>query len=271
MAAIDHDVASEQLITQLLQEDRILLESYRQAEIIHLDQFIAISEGEFLKPPNYLDNDADLAFELFLSDTAYAQTFQNEAFAENTADLQLAQRLTANERKIDMDAEFARRLQAMQYEGRNDIDDVKDAESIPGDHVVAMDPNALNNDEKEDVKPYQRIQMEDEHDNVATTSKGKGKGRQMSDPALLPDDRKRTKYEFDDRFSVMAEEQDDIIFSPTSRRPLRQLVHQAQIRPVPSMPKESRVLYLMPYVVHSEQARSRRARRGEVKRTCVSD
>ncbi|KAG6916428.1 hypothetical protein DXG01_006832 [Tephrocybe rancida] len=216
-----HDVLSEQLIAQLLQEDLNLLESFRQAEKLQLDQVMATSARAQGRIPTYSkqnavvndpDNDAVLAFEMYVadarvsSDAAYAQTVQNEAFTANTVDWQFAQRLAANERKFNLDAEFARRLQAMDDEGRSDIDNVKDAESIFGDKVMARDLNApISKDDGDDnVKPRQRIKIEDEHVNPVATSKDKGKGRQLS-PAMFPDNREVIKYS-SDGFSIKMEE-----------------------------------------------------------------
>ncbi|KAG6861297.1 hypothetical protein C0995_001851 [Termitomyces sp. Mi166 len=143
MTFASHDVLSERLISQILQDDLAMLESYRQAEKLQLDQVFATSARAHGRIPKYskqdaikdhLDIDADYAFELYVSDAlsssdaSYAQTVQNEVFTTNTVDWQLAQKLAANERKINLDAEFARRLQAIDDEGRTDIDQIKDAE-----------------------------------------------------------------------------------------------------------------------------------------------
>ncbi|KAG6816774.1 hypothetical protein H0H87_003037 [Tephrocybe sp. NHM501043] len=162
MAASVYDFASEQLIAQLLQEDLTLMDSYRQAEKLQLDQVIATSaraQGHIPKyskddtVSNNLDTDADIAFELYVSDArvssdaAYAQTVQNEAFTANTVDMQMAQRMAANER----------RGRVIRF-------------------VIAFE---------------EAIEIEDSA--ILTTSKGKG--RQLSSPPLYQDSRKRIKRE----------------------------------------------------------------------------
>ncbi|KAG6836717.1 putative NRPS-like protein biosynthetic cluster [Arthromyces matolae] len=206
--------ASEQLISQLLQDDLALLESYRQAEKLQLDQVIATSARASGRIPKYskqniandhMDVDGDLAFEVFVadalsnSDAAYAQTIQNETFTTNTVDLQFAQRLAANERKMNFDAEFARRLQAIDDQGEHDIDSIKDADSLLGSKALEVDLNAPVRDNfKDDVKPeYGAVKKEDE-DFALGTSRNKGKGREMP-PALMSSglDNQKRQYTVD--------------------------------------------------------------------------
>jgi len=108
------DLQSEQLIARLLENDLLLLQSFKQAETLQLEQVLATSaeaDGHIIDdsikttpamPP--ADADADLAFELYVedarvtSDAAYAQAMQNEANARETMDHQYALQLAAAER-----------------------------------------------------------------------------------------------------------------------------------------------------------------------------
>ncbi|KAF8067842.1 hypothetical protein FPV67DRAFT_1626064 [Lyophyllum atratum] len=163
MTAVAQDILSEQLIAQLLDNDLLLLDSFKQAEKLQLDQVVAASARTQGRIPKYskldsasmvIDADVDLAFQLYLSDArvsndaSYAQAVQSQTYTVNTADHQYAQKLAANERhdsirKVNLDAEFARRLQVMDDAGQADIDDVKDAECILGDNDTGIDLNAV--------------------------------------------------------------------------------------------------------------------------------
>ncbi|KAG5654567.1 hypothetical protein H0H81_000092 [Sphagnurus paluster] len=185
MTAVADDLLSEQLIAQLLQNDLADLESSMQAEKLQLDQVIAVSGGargrkspkdssDALAAP---DTDAELALRMYISDAQlindgeYAQAIQSQTSAADTVDWQYAQRLAANERKISLDAEFARRLQAIDDQGQ-DIDAIVDAESILGKDIARIDPNATIDKGPVSIK----------REEVAKTSasNGKGKGRQSS-------------------------------------------------------------------------------------------
>ncbi|KAG6812203.1 hypothetical protein H0H92_003939 [Tricholoma furcatifolium] len=219
--AVVHDALSEQLISQLLQEDVQLLDAYRQAEKLQLDHVIALSSQTQGRIPKYSkndaqenpDNDADLAFKLYVSeagisrDASYAQEMQNDIFAANTADVQLAQSLAANERKIDFDAQFARKLQEIDDEGNVDIDSIVDAESVLGDWKGSKELNAPANDAA-NLKHEPTVKTEAEFDTFTTSSKGKGKGRLFS-PPTSPDNKKRLRY--DTEFSVKMEEDEDML------------------------------------------------------------
>ncbi|KAJ7152586.1 hypothetical protein C8R43DRAFT_1003009 [Mycena crocata] len=178
MTSCEDDVLSELLIAQILEEDLRLLNSTKEAERLQLDQVLAVSARAKGRIPKFsasaatlvLKNDEDIALEIYAedarlsSDAAYAQRIQ----ASGLADMQYAQKLAAAEKKLMLDSEFAKRLQAVDDEGR-DTDRVEDAESLLGrdtiDKIMASD---LNDKGKEKSKPF--IKAEDfEHD------KGKGK------------------------------------------------------------------------------------------------
>ncbi|KAK7046632.1 RBR-type E3 ubiquitin transferase, partial [Favolaschia claudopus] len=153
------EILSEILIAQLLEEDLRAVESAKEAERLQLDQVFAVSARASGRIPKFsasaksvIQNDADFVFFgvvalAFLaadarisSDAAFAQRVQ----ASTIADLQYAQQVAAAEKKFMLDAEFARRLQAVDDEGQ-DTDQVQDAESLLGqdvvDHIMASDLN----------------------------------------------------------------------------------------------------------------------------------
>lgn len=157
MAAVADDLLSEQCIAQVLENDLRLLESLKQAEKLQLDHVVAVSARGGLIPKfsqpllPESESDVDLAFKFYVSDALanndadYAQSIQNEIQATIIQDWQYAQKVAAAERsvlvyvshlyhcgspapprKINLDAEFARKLQAFDDEGK-DIDGVEDA------------------------------------------------------------------------------------------------------------------------------------------------
>lgn len=138
--ATSTDVLSELLISQLLEEDLLLLSSAKEAEKLQLDQVLAISARSKGRIPRFSNltsssippSDSDIAFQIYAadarvtSDAAYAQSLQLSAGA-NIADMQYAQTVAAAEKKFMLDAEFARRLQAVDEQGMN-VDPTIDAE-----------------------------------------------------------------------------------------------------------------------------------------------
>ncbi|KAJ7770461.1 hypothetical protein B0H16DRAFT_1515548 [Mycena metata] len=141
---MDDDVLSELLIAQLLEEDVRLLGATKEAERLQLDQVLAASARTKGRIPKFsqslapvVKDDEDIALEIYAedarlsSDAAYAQRVQ----AAGLADMQYAQKVAAAEKKLMLDAEFARRLQAVDDEGQ-DTDQVKDAESLLGRDVI---------------------------------------------------------------------------------------------------------------------------------------
>ncbi|KAJ7487800.1 hypothetical protein FB451DRAFT_1528476 [Mycena latifolia] len=206
MASCEEDVLSELLIAQLLEEDLCLLGSAKEAERLQLDQVIAISTRATGRIPKFsastgvseVKDDADIALEIYAedarlsSDSAYAQRIQSS----NIADRQYAQKVAAAERKLMLDAEFARRLQAVDEEGR-DIDQAKDAESLLGrdvvDKIMAADLN-----EKGKGTSEKSVKLEQFTQNLG---KGKGKGREFDEA-----DYRQTK-----RPRLMSEDMDGIV------------------------------------------------------------
>ncbi|KAJ7857297.1 hypothetical protein B0H14DRAFT_2751532 [Mycena olivaceomarginata] len=150
----EDEVLSEILIAQLLEEDLRLLGSAKEAERLQLDQVFAVSARATGRIPKFsaktgvstTQDDEDLALALLAedarvsSDAAFAQRVQ----ASTIADVHYAQKVAAAEKKMMLDAEFARRLQAVDDEGQ-DTDQVKDAESLLGrdavERIMASDLN----------------------------------------------------------------------------------------------------------------------------------
>ncbi|KAJ7627525.1 hypothetical protein DFH06DRAFT_1227387 [Mycena polygramma] len=152
MDSCENDILSEILIAQLLQEDLCFLGSAKEAERLQLDQVFAVSARAKGRIPKFSEaalapkEDEDVALEILAedarvtSDAAYAQRVQSSTIA----DMQYAQKVAAAEKKLMLDAEFAKQLQAVDDEGR-DTDKVKDAESLLGrdviDTIMASDLN----------------------------------------------------------------------------------------------------------------------------------
>ncbi|KAF5383165.1 hypothetical protein D9615_004990 [Tricholomella constricta] len=198
-AAVAHDLLSEQLIAELLENDLRSLESMKPAEKLQADKLVTATSAQGrIKRSNpdsaatTPDSDADLAFQMYLfdsrvaNDAAYAQSIQNETSTMDTVDRQYAQRLATNERKIGLDAEFARRLQAIDDEGE-DIDLVEDAESTLGDMEATFDPSAAVEDLKGPPAFAMNPPIKTEDAEINSTLSGtdnhaKGKGRQLSSP-----------------------------------------------------------------------------------------
>lgn len=148
------DALSELLIAQLLEEDMRMLTDAREAERIQLTQVIADSSrasGRIPKKANLqsVQSDEDVALQLFVEearlnrDAALAQALQQSADSSAIAGQQLAQKLAAAERKLMLDAEFARRLQE-----RNDDDDngTNDIDTLDAERYEAsfLDANVSN-------------------------------------------------------------------------------------------------------------------------------
>lgn len=148
------DALSELLIAQLLEEDMRMLTDAREAERIQLTQVIADSSrasGRIPKKANLqsVQSDEDVALQLFVEearlnrDAALAQALQQSADSSAIAGQQLAQKLAAAEKKLLLDAEFARRLQE-----RNDDDDngTNDIDTLDAERYEAsfLDANVSN-------------------------------------------------------------------------------------------------------------------------------
>ncbi|RDB30352.1 ATP-dependent RNA helicase DEAH12, chloroplastic [Hypsizygus marmoreus] len=224
MTAVAQDLLSEQLIAQLLESDLLFLESAKQAEKFQLDQVLAVSARAQGRVPKYSketlgsitsDSDVDLAFELYVSDAlasndaAYAQAIQSETHAIDTVDRQYALKVAAAERKFNLDAEFARRLQELDDSGNVDIDQVKDAERILGDHAVSVDLNASKDSLGKEprgshpkIEDYaagvkvEDVEMRFTQVDVEPRASLKGKGRQLPSPDNFDIETKRMRYDF---------------------------------------------------------------------------
>lgn len=141
---MDSDLASEVLIAQLIEEDLQYLKDAEHAEKMQFDSVLAVSAFRSGVLPKFSkkelptgtqsDDDATIAMEMFLSgarsisDHSIAETLQLSQEAALTAGKQLAQKIAAEENKVALDAEFARRLQAANDDGILDVDAVVDVE-----------------------------------------------------------------------------------------------------------------------------------------------
>ncbi|KAF7349314.1 RBR-type E3 ubiquitin transferase [Mycena sanguinolenta] len=187
----EDEVLSEILIAQLLQEDLESLSSAKQAERLQLDQVFAASARLAGRIPKFstptasvAQDDGDFALAIYAedarvsSDAALAQRVQ----ASTLADMHYAQRVAAAEKKLMLDSEFARRLQAVDDEGQ-DTDKIQDAESLLGqdtvERIMASDLNEkgkgkseLNSDDRISVK---RAELDQ------NVGKGKGKRWEIDD------------------------------------------------------------------------------------------
>lgn len=114
MAVVGDDLLSERLISQLLENDLLLLESMKAAEKLQLDQVMAVSARAKGRIPKFSkvestispEMDGDLAVRLYISDArvnndvAFAQSIQNETHVENTTNHQYALKVAAAERQV---------------------------------------------------------------------------------------------------------------------------------------------------------------------------
>jgi hypothetical protein len=124
------DILSELLIAQLLEEDLANIEHGKAAEHLQLN-LVLHDSPESPQPHSEKVDDEPEADEVVAArllvesarltgDAAYAQTLHNSF---DVASYQLAQKLAAAEKKIMLDAEFAKRLQAAEDGGEVDVDD----------------------------------------------------------------------------------------------------------------------------------------------------
>jgi hypothetical protein len=139
------DVASELLISQLLEEELQFLRDSKHAEALQFKDALEASAGFAQTTPDEynpetdagvagIDETEELIWKLYAEEVKLAidesiaesleYTYQSTLFV----DQQLAQRLAAEERKIALDAEMSQRLQAMDDEGNVDIDRYTDVE-----------------------------------------------------------------------------------------------------------------------------------------------
>ncbi|KAH7882297.1 hypothetical protein F5I97DRAFT_1817067 [Phlebopus sp. FC_14] len=158
------DISSESLVAQLLEEELQRLHHDQEAEQIQLAAALTYSALQSGRIPIWRDSggvltDADIAMEIFLSearsagDRALAHSTQTANDVALVAGKQYAQKVAAAEKKMLLDAEFARRLQAANDSGVLDIDDVKDVERLLGrDEVEGILAADLSGKGKQNVK-----------------------------------------------------------------------------------------------------------------------
>ena len=138
------DVASELLIAQLLEEDLANIERGKVAEQLQLN-FILYDSPEPPQPHSQkvddgpgTETDQDIATRTFVRDARLTgdSTYAQSLNGNDIASYQLAQKLAATEKKIMLDAEFARRLQAVVDNGRIDMDapEMQDADKYVVEH-----------------------------------------------------------------------------------------------------------------------------------------
>lgn len=145
------DLGSNLLIAHLIDQDLQALTDAQVAENVQLESVLAISAFRNGALPRFtrrveeaegVPHDAATAMGIFLSDArlasdyAVAEALQAAQESAFTAGQQLAQKLAAEEKKIALDSEFARRLQAAIDDGTDDADGVKDVESLLGREEV---------------------------------------------------------------------------------------------------------------------------------------
>ena len=141
------DISTELLIAQLLEEDLANIEHGKAAEQFQLNLILydglESPQPHSQKVVDEPETDEDVAARLLVEsarvtgDAAYAQSLRDPF---DVASYQLAQKLAAAENKIMLDAEFAKRLQAIEDSGDVDMDapDMQDA-----DKCVAERPSLL--------------------------------------------------------------------------------------------------------------------------------
>ena len=125
------DISTELLIAQLLEEDLTNIEHGKAAEKLQLNLILGDDPNTDTPQPHSqkvdddMNTDEDLAMRMFVEslrvtgDAAYAQSLHSSL---DIASYQLAQKLAAAEKKIMLDAEFAKRLQAAVDTGEIDMD-----------------------------------------------------------------------------------------------------------------------------------------------------
>jgi hypothetical protein len=141
------DISTELLIAQLLEEDLANIGHGKAAEQLQLNLILYDSPDPPQPHSQVVDDepetDEDIATRMFVEnarltrDAAYAQSLHNTF---DIASYQLAQKLAAAEKKVMLDTEFAKRLQAAENSGEVDMDapNMQDA-----DKCVAERPSLL--------------------------------------------------------------------------------------------------------------------------------
>lgn len=121
------DIPTQLLIARLLEEDLTSIENGKVAEKLQLDLVLYSDPNSKTPQPHFqeVDTNEEVAMQMFTesarvtADTVLAQSLHNSL---DIASYQLAQKLAAAEKKIMLDAEFARRLQAASDSGQIDMD-----------------------------------------------------------------------------------------------------------------------------------------------------
>ena len=121
------DILTQLLIARLLEEDMTSIENGKVAEQLQLDLILHSNSNPKVLQPHFqeVDTDDEVAMRMFTksarvtTDAVVAQSLHNSL---DVASYQLAQKLAAAEKKIMLDAEFAKRLQAAIDGGQIDTD-----------------------------------------------------------------------------------------------------------------------------------------------------
>ncbi|KAI6158108.1 hypothetical protein BKA82DRAFT_996490 [Pisolithus tinctorius] len=192
-SSIASDLSSNLLIAHLIDQDLQALTDAQLAETAQLESVLAVSAFRNGAMPRFTRrteessvvlHDAAAAMSIFLSDArsasdyAVAEAIQTAQEAAFTAGQQLAQKLAAEETKIALDFEFARRLQTANNNGTVDMDSVRDVESLLGREEVE---NILAADRNFKGKGTSRSTMALGNESLG----GKGKGRMMDVDSVL--------------------------------------------------------------------------------------
>ena len=130
-----------------------MLADAREAERLQLTQVIADTSKANGRIPKkvafkHVRSDEDIAMELFVEearingDAALAQALQQSTDSSAIAGQQLAQKLAATEKKIMLDAEFARRLQERTDD---DDDDTNDLDTLDAERCARVAKSRLSN------------------------------------------------------------------------------------------------------------------------------
>ena len=118
-----HDIPTQLLIARLLEEDLASIENGKVAEQLQLDLVLPKDSNPKAPQPHFQEVDTDEDVVMFTKSTGVtADAVQSLHNSFDVASYQLAQKLAAAEKKIMLDAEFAKRLQAASDSGQIDMD-----------------------------------------------------------------------------------------------------------------------------------------------------
>ena len=144
------DISTELLIAKLLEEDLANIEHGKVAEQLQLNLILCdtpdtpdTTQPHSPEVDDGPETDEDMAMRMFVEsarvtgDAAYAQSLHNSL---DIASYQLAQKLAAAEKKIMLDAEFAKRLQAVDDSGELDADapEMQDADRCVAERLSLL-------------------------------------------------------------------------------------------------------------------------------------